>query len=378
MKILYVVNHVSFFVSHRLPIALEAKKRGHEVALLTGKEASSEMEKYALLKLRNAEIDHHLVNFKSDGINPFLELFHLFTAIKKIKKYNPDVIHSASPKGNLYAGLSGIFIKTKLLIISISGQGFMNTKSKKLTYLRKALGFVLQKMYSLIYSYKNKKIIVQNHDDKGFLKEKYNIEEKDIVLIKGSGVNMDLYYKTDINNKKNQILFPARVLFDKGAIEFFKSAETLKKEFPSWNFLVAGASDYASPSAIPRNTIEDYVNSGAICYLGHVEDIDKHFRESRIVCLPSYREGFPKALMEASAASCAVVTTDVTGCRDAIIDKVTGILVKPRNVALLTEALRDLLLNEDKINLYAKNGFEHAKENFCQKKIIADINDLYD
>jgi UDP-N-acetylglucosamine:LPS N-acetylglucosamine transferase len=123
MKILYIINHVAFFVSHRLPIALEAQKNGHKVALLTGKGASPEMESAALKKLKEAKIKHFLVDFKSDGINPFSEFFSLVKVILEIKKYAPDIIHSASPKGNLYAGLSAKFLKIKLLIISISGQG---------------------------------------------------------------------------------------------------------------------------------------------------------------------------------------------------------------------------------------------------------------
>ena len=377
MKILYVINHVAFFVSHRLPIALEAQKNGHKVALLTGKGASPEMESAALKKLKEAKIKHFSVDFKSDGINPFSEFFSLVKVIQEIKKYAPDIIHSASPKGNLYAGLSAKFLKIKLLIISISGQGFIHTSSKKLGFMRKVLSFLTQGLFKVVFDNKNKKIIVQNEEDKEIIQNNYQVNEDEIYLIKGSGVDINQYQGIDISNKKNQILFPARVLFDKGAIEFFKAAEILKDEFPNWNFIVAGASDYASPSSVPREIIEKYTDSEIIQYTGHIDAMEELYKSSKIVCLPSYREGFPKAIMEASAAKCAVITSNVAGCRDAIINNVTGELVEPKNTDQLIKLIRKFILDENKIKTYGHNGHLHAKENFCQKKIVSNILNLY-
>ena len=139
---------------------------------------------------------------------------------------------------------------------------------------------------------------------------------------------------------------PSRLLIEKGVLEYINAARVLKKEFPNWNFLIAGAADYDNPSSLSYNLIKYYQKEGIINWSGYVSDMDKMYENSSIVCLPSYREGFPKCLIEAANFGIPTVTTDVPGCRDAIIPNKTGLLVEPKNYLSLANGLKKLIKDE--------------------------------
>jgi glycosyltransferase involved in cell wall biosynthesis len=128
---------------------------------------------------------------------------------------------------------------------------------------------------------------------------------------------------------------------------------------------------------VPRAQLEELQANGVIEWLGHVADMPRLFNEVAIVCLPSYREGMPKALLEAAAAGCAVVTTDVPGCREAILPGVTGDLVPPRDVAALTAALTALMADRNRRESYGRAGRKLAATRFGVVSVVDRVMNLY-
>ena len=188
------------------------------------------------------------------------------------------------------------------------------------------------------------------------------------------------YNDISFKKKEKKIIFPARVLLDKGIKEFVQAANILKPVFPDWQFIVAGAFDYKNPSSISLEQIQKIVSKNSVVFLGHLSHIEDLFKTSSIVCLPSYREGMPKALLEAQAAGCAVVTTDVIGCRESILDKQTGFLVKP-NFLSFFNCLNEILNSDDCYNEIVLNAREKAislfhKENNLKMNLDL-INDVF-
>lgn len=375
-KILYVVNHAAFFVSHRLPIALAARDQGFSIDLITGQAGSLSMEALATEKLKEAGLFCERVSFSSAGLNPVTELIGLIQLIKKVNKIQPEIIHCISPKGIIYGGLAARFTKTKNLLLAISGMGFAFTQGHSSSQFRKLLSKVYTSIFAFILKHPNVRVIVQNDDDRHTV-IKMGPDSNKIVLIPGSGVKLEKLVNLEIETKAPIVLLPARMLWDKGVGEFIEAAKQLKSLMPKWRFILAGAADYQNPTSVPIGLLEGLNAKKIIEWVGHVDDMTPYFSEASIVCLPSYREGMPKCLLEGAAAGCAIVTTDAVGCREAILPDVSGLLVPVGDGDALKNALYFLMNNRDLRESFGRSGRQLAIDKFGLDAVIKSTLSIY-
>jgi len=372
-KILYIINHTAFFVSHRLPLAEEARKLNYKISLITGVSSSKTMEKNSLKIIKRKKIKFKRSFFSSSSLNIFSEFFGLCQIIYHCKKIKPDIIHTASPKANILGGIVAKLINVPCLVISVSGQGHIFTEKKKMS------NFIISKFYKIVLKFilkhKNKKIILQNSQD---YKEYCKLDKKkNCILIPGSGVDTKKFDKINpICNSKN-ILLPSRILKDKGVLEFVEAAKIIKKKYPDWNFVIVGPIDYNNPSAIPKKHLKKWVKEKIIKWIDYTTDIVKIYKNSSIVCLPSHREGFSKVLIEAGASARPVVTSDVPGCREAIKPGFTGEVFKLNNQKQLEQKIVKLINNKKLRLKYGNYGRKFVKKNFEIKKIIKKNLEIY-
>lgn len=373
----YAVNHAAFFVSHRLPIAIAASEAGFEVSLVTGQAGSEQMETSAEQALSGQGISHKRVSFRSSSINPILEAFGILQLVKELRKIKPTILHCASPKGVLYGGIAARLAGVPCLVLAVSGMGYAFTSGAKVSLSRRVIAFIYSSVAGFAFKHKNVHVIVQNEDDRDSVIRLREVAESDVTLIPGSGVDLSLYPEVSPDAKEKVVLFPARVLYDKGIMEFVQAAEAVRKERADWRFVIAGAADYDNPSAVSSKDVQAWVDAGIVEWLGHVEDMPNVFLKAAMVCLPSYREGMPKSLLEAAAAGCAVVTTDVVGCREAIEPGVTGDLVPVRNVSALTDALLALIDDEERRLEYGRMGRIRAEERFSIESVCEKTLTIY-
>mgnify|MGYP001289585085 CR=1 FL=1 len=366
-KIAYIINHVAFFESHIMPIAKIAKKN-FKVILFCGQSASMEMEQYALKSIKKNKISIIKKKFSSTSINFIKELIALVSLIKSVKKFQPDIIHCATPKGILLGGLVSFILKVKSLVIFNSGMGFMY--SNKLNFFHQiAKNIYIFALKKIIMKHPNKKIIVENLDDYKYLKKKYFLDTKEIDLLNGSGVDLSKFKKLDIS-KNRLVLMPSRVLREKGVKEFVIAANNLKKKYPNWLFVVAGSLDYKKKSDFSLEELKLFKKNKNIKFLGFVKNMIKIYKKASIVCLPSHREGFSKTLQEAAASGIPIVTTNAIGCKNAIIPGKTGELCKVNNPRSLEKKLDFLIKNKRKRIFYGKNGRLFAEKNFSVNKVL--------
>jgi glycosyltransferase involved in cell wall biosynthesis len=377
-KICFVINHAAFFVSHRMPIALSAQKLGYGVTLITGQAGSESMESIAELALARNDLRHDRVCFKSASINPVLEIFGLFQLVLKLKILQPDIVHCASPKGVLYGGIACRVAGVPALVLAISGMGYAFTSIESINIKRRLIGFIYKLLARFAFRHKNIKVIVQNNDDLQMLLETGWVKKERIVLIPGSGVELSEFTVLPMSDRDDIVLFPARVLYDKGVLEFVKAATIIASKCPGWKFVIAGAVDYDNPSAPSQSMLDSWNQLSFIKLLGHVDDMPAMFMRSKIVSLPSYREGMPKALLEASAAGCAIVTSDVTGCREAIEDGVTGDLVPVSDANSLAEAIYRLIQDDERCERYGIQGRKRAEKHFSVESVISNTLNIYE
>lgn len=377
-RLTFVVNHVAFFVSHRLPIAQEAQRRGYKVDLITGQAGSQSMELIAERALLSTGITHRRVAFKSAGINPVLELWGIIQLVWLLRRHQPDLVHCASPKGLLYGGIAARLAGVRGLVLAVSGMGYAFTETKHKSILRSFVGTVYRWLAWLAYGHHNKRVIVQNIDDERMVIEVGLAKPEEVRLIPGSGVVLRSFVDAVIESKLPIILLPARMLVDKGVLEFVDAAKLLKGRVGEWRFVLAGTADYQNPSSVPSEQIEAWQTEGLVEWFGHVEDMVPLFAQVSIVCLPSYREGMPKALLEAAAAGCAVVTTDTAGCREAILAGETGDLVSVRDSKALADTLLALINNRERRERYGYAGRQLAINRFGLDSVIKQTFDIYE
>lgn len=344
MKLLFIVNVDWFFVSHRLPIALEAIKNGYEVHIACG---VTDKQHY----LESVGINVHPISLSRSGTSIFRELNVLKELWNIVKEVKPDVSHVVTIKGVIYGGLITRFLKVRTRVASISGLGYVFIdKSTK----AKVIKFVVKRLYRLALGI-DTQVVFQNKNDESIFINSRIIKQSQSILIRGSGVDLNqLHYIPEPSTQKT-VMFLARLLKDKGLIEFCLAAKAVKKTVDA-KFVLVGDLDPDNPNSITKNELATFVDSGIVEHWGYSKNVESIIPRSHIMVLPSYREGLPKSLLEAAACGRAVITTDVPGCRDAIEPNETGLLVKPKSSDDLAQAIIKLLNDDLLRNKFGKSG----------------------
>jgi glycosyltransferase involved in cell wall biosynthesis len=203
------------------------------------------------------------------------------------------------------------------------------------------------------------------------------LRDSQTVLISGAGVSLQECSYTPEPAGVVVVIMAARLLADKGVFEYVGAAELLRQKGVGARFCLAGDLDPGNPSTCSEDNLKSWRNGGAVELLGYHADIPRLFSSCHIVVLPSYREGMPKVLLEAAACGRAVVTTDVPGCRDAIEPNVTGLLVAPRDMAGLADAIERLILDGATRRLMGEAGRRKAEREFDIAQVVARHLQLY-
>ncbi len=375
LRVAYVINDAAFFVSHRLPLALKVLELGGKVCLITGFNVNKNIEKNAIDKLKNNKIQHFQCIFSQGIKNPIKELIGLFQLILFLKKFKPTTVHSATAKGNLMALLACNFINNVKLVLSISGIGtlFIGQKSIKNFFLR----FFYKLIFRVLLKKIDYKIIFQNKDDYNSYKSIIKFNDENVIMVGGSGVDTSKFKPLSKKPNTRNILLPARMLYEKGVLEFVNASRILKKKNIKGNFYLAGDTISINPSAINLTTIEKWCAEGLVYYEGHQYELNKLYQDVDIVCLPSWREGFPKALMEAASFGLPVITTDVPGCRDAVIVNKTALLVPVQDEVRLADAIKKLFEDTKLRTKMGNASRELAIKKFDLNYIVPQIIKLY-
>jgi glycosyltransferase involved in cell wall biosynthesis len=378
-RILFVVNNASFFESHRMSVAQHARQLGYAVGLCTGHEASPTLAEHAMPKLKAAGLEPKRVSFRSARINPLLELIGFIQLVLYVRRFQPTLLHCASPKGVLYGGLAARLAGVPALVLAVSGMGYAYTDGQASASRRWARA-AYERLSHWAYAHPNKRVIVQNEDDGAAVTSRGLAWSSEVRVIAGSGVVLDDFIHLPLHDREPLIVLPARMLRDKGVIEFVEAAKALRTKAPQWRFVLAGTADYDNPSAVPRSMIEQWQRDGDINWMGHISDpkaMVALYARAAIVCLPSYREGMPRVLLEAGAAGCAVVTTDAIGCRDAIENGVTGDLVPVGDASALARALQALIHDPERRLRYGAAGRVRAQKLFGIAAVHRNTMSIY-
>ncbi|MEW6551048.1 MAG: glycosyltransferase family 4 protein [Campylobacterota bacterium] len=370
-KILFVVNVDWFFISHRLPLALEALKKGYEVHIACG---ITDKKEY----LESLGLIVHPLNLSRSGTGIKGEIKAFVEIYKILKKIVPNITHFVTIKPVLYGGIASRFLNIHKKVFSISGLGFIFIKQG---FKASIVRMLIKTMYRVALGGNNSHVIVQNPDDKAVVN---SIVKVPITLIRGSGVDLSQYDYIEENNENIKVSMACRLLKDKGVFEYIEAAKIIKnlefkiENYSNVEFELYGDIDTHNPASLTLEDIQKIKKEGFVKLYGFSNDIAKVFSNSNIVVLPSYREGLPKVLIEAAACGRAVVTTDVPGCRDAIEPNVTGLLCNVRDVKSLAEQIEKLILDKKLRISMGKEGRKLAENEFDIQKVVEKHFEIYE
>lgn len=366
--ILFVVQPHRTGAAHRFPVIHGAIQAGHQVEVATAK--GSDAWDFFVEK----GLSPHHVPLTRAGFNPLREFRVVLALLRLYRNLDPSILHHASIKPVIFGGIAARIFGKAAVISTIPGLGhvFIDT-GRKAAIRRRIVCF----LYSIAFRNRRQKVCFQNNDDLQTLAEDAKIPHRDIVLIPGSGVEMEKFHPSLVRTAdKIYVSLVGRMLESKGVNEFVEAARLLKERHDIVFRLVGGV-DQESPSAISYDVITQWVSEGVVEWLGEVEDVRTVYSDSSIVCLPSYGEGLPKTLLEAASCGLPIVTTDVAGCRDIVIDGETGYIVPVRDHVLLAERILELADSPRLRQEFGASGRQLVARKFSTDKIVGATLVLY-
>jgi glycosyltransferase involved in cell wall biosynthesis len=365
--IIYFVSEDWYFCSHRLPIARKALAEGFRVVVITKVNKHKKIIESEGFELAPIEI-------RRGGVKLFSEFKTFSVLYSYYKKYKPDIVHHVAIKPVIYGTLVARFIGSIKIVNAMAGLGFIFISNKKRV---KLLRFFVRQLFRFLFRSKNGRLILQNKDDLNYFLENKIVKKDQVAIIRGSGVNIEQF--TFINEAKDVpiVMLASRMLWDKGVGEFVSASKILKDKKINTRFVLVGENDPENPSSIPQEKLDEWHESGVIEYWGEQTKMHKVLPKASIICLPSYREGLPKVLLEAASCGRPIIATDVPGCREIVHNGENGILVPLKNSNSLASAMKELINNPEKRKIMGTNGRRLVENEFSEEIVVYQTLKVY-
>ena len=364
-KLLYFVSEDEYFLSHKIFQAKDALKNKFDVLIICN------FTKYEN-KIRSEGFKTQNINFDRKSINPLNNINCLIRLLKVIHTFKPNIIQCFALKPILLTSMAVFFNKNVKVLCCVVGVGFLIINRTFFSDIIRGFYFFLLKKFTM----KNISYVFQNLDDLILFKKKGILKNKNVKIIKGSGVDTS-FFKKSKKKKIYDLIFHSRVLKDKGILEIIDALKRLKKKKIILRTLILGNPDPKNFSSISNEKLNKWSDSNLIIWKPRVDNVLPYLQKSRIAILPSYREGLPRSLLEAASCELPIISTNVPGCREICLDKFNGFLVKPKDSKSLAKAIEKLVSNQRLINKFGKNGRNHVIKNFANELVIKKFREVY-
>lgn len=297
-------------------------------------------------------------------LSEILSVFRLWTLLRAER---PDGLLTFTIKPNVYGGLVAWLLGVPQLA-NVTGLGAAFQRGGLWAALARGL-------YRLVLG-RARRVFFQNHDDLEAFVNRGVVDGGRAVVLPGSGVDLDRFNVIPLPEGTDddllKVLMVSRLLREKGIVEYAAAAAILLKRKVKVKCQLLGAFDRENPSSVDANLLEEWVASGSVEYFGEADDVRPFIALAHAVVLPSYREGTPRALLEAMAIGRAIVTTDVPGCRDMVLPGANGYLCQVRNPVDLADAIERLAgLSREDLEAMGRESRIKAETEYDEKLVIS-------
>ena len=365
-KLLIAANTSWYLHNFRLPFIRELQTRGIEVVAVAPRDTwSEELER---LGVRYIELP-----MSRRGLNPLVDAGLMRRFLRIFRDERPDFAFHNTIKPVIYGSAAARRAGVRCVVNMIPGLGYVFIGKGAIHRILRPL---VKMMYKLALR-DSHRVFFQNQDDLDYFVDGGIVERSRATVTLGSGVDLERFYFVEpvLTQPGCVFLFVGRLLWDKGVGEFVDAAKDLKRRHDGLRFLLLGRLDPGNPAGVDVKVVEAWEQKGYVEYLGELPDVRPQIAKADVVVLPSYREGVPKALLEAMAMGKPIITTDAPGCKETVVDGRNGMLVPPRDVDGLIKAMEKMILDPEARVRMGREGREVASERFDVKEVNAILLD---
>lgn len=359
MKLIFCDNTLWGLVNFRGEVMKHFAQKGYDVVLVAPEKDDKQMQtsipegvRYIPVRMKRTSF-----NLVSDW-----KYYRQMRAIFKSEK--PDYVFNYTIKPNIYSTMAAHSVGCPSTAM-MPGLGYIFINNGlKCRMARSLYRFGLRHTQHLF--------VLNTHNRQLAVSNKMCPEDKIILLEGGEGINIDHFTFADNDSDHTTFLYVGRILWDKGYDELSRAARIVKEKYPHVSVELLGSLDPSYPNSVPTERLRADEKDGIVKYLGFTKDMQSVYRRKGIVMLmPSYGEGFNRALMEACGCGKPIITTDVQGCRESVDDGQNGYIVPVRNADALAEAmLRYLALSPDEKRQMSVNSRHKAETLFDVRNVI--------
>ncbi|AXC85537.1 glycosyltransferase family 1 protein [Salmonella enterica subsp. salamae serovar 56:b:[1,5]] len=381
MHIILITNTLSSIFLFRMRLISKLIERGDHISVLIPHYESSNNSADIL---KNMGVSVYFYRSSRTGVNPFVEVLTVISIFNVLQKIKPDVVFSFFPKPIVFGTIGAKLARVKRIVSMFEGLGYCFTIRKNSGSIKKSiLKFIQLILYKLFLRFSDI-VLFLNKDDANELLVKHRIKVKSFDVVGGIGVNLEQYSYNSLVSHNEPLVFTmvSRLLIDKGIREYVAAAKIVKEKYPATVIQVVGGIDDNLGGITPQE-LEKWKLDKSVNFTGPVSDISKELIKTSVFVLPSYREGVPRSTQEALAIGLPVITTDVPGCRETVINNLNGFLIPPWDSNELAKKMIFFIENPYIICQMGKQSRLLAEEKFneevfCNKLInilsISDVN----
>ena len=357
MKVVLVASYDKSLINFRGALLTAIVQAGHEaIACAPGSDPA------VTEPLQKLGVRYEPISLDRTGINPLSDFRTLLQLTLLLQRLHPDITLGYTIKPVIFGSLAAWLARVPNCFSLITGLGFAFVDAPEATLKNRILNRLIRRLYRVALS-ANRVVFFQNPDDRKLFAQLGLVKSTQAAVVNGSGIDLDHFYQAPIQADHTVFLLIARLLKDKGIREYIEAARIIKQYYPESVFLLVGPID-SNPAAIPAEEVATWNNSDCIEYLGEVSDVRAVIARSTVYVLPSYREGTPRTVLEAMAMGRPIITTDVPGCRETVIEGYNGFLVSPRDPQALAETMERFITHPELVTQMGNNSRKLAETKF--------------
>ncbi len=366
MRIVVFGNFAPWLINFRGPLLEEMVRRGGTV-FACAPHASESIR----LKLSEMGINYVHIPLLRDRLNFLHDIKTMVRFYRFLLRIKPDVVFLYTIKPVIYGSIMARIAGVGRIVSMIEGLGYVYVES---TGRKRWVRHLVNVLYKISLKF-NSSTIFLNHNDLEYFVQKGILPAIKGVVLNGTGVDLD-YFVVEPLPKQVSFVMISRLISEKGVFEFIKAAELIKKEYSDIQFYLVGWLD-ENPSSITQKDLDFFVSKKMVNYLGRLDDVRPAIKNASVFVLPSwYKEGFPRTIQEAMSMGRPVITTDIPGCRDAVVHGVNGYIIPAKSITALVNAMKKFIKDPERATRMGQQGRLSAISEFDKSLVAHKILDV--
>jgi glycosyltransferase involved in cell wall biosynthesis len=367
-RIVVVTANTGFFVGHYLRVAIAGRERGYDIHAATPPGKAREVIEAAGIPWHSILLDRQ--------VTAWHDARSIFDLSRTYRRLAPDIAHHIAIKPVVFGTIAARMAKVPAVVNTFAGLGYAFDEDRSKTLLGRSVALAVR----TALRHRRVRATFENPENRDLFLQRGWIASRDAVLLPGAGIDVDAFTPSESPRETPPlVVLASRLLYSKGVVDFVDAARIVRARGSNARFVIIGSPDDASPDRVDARLLDQWKAEGVIELWGQRSDMPDILRRASVFCLPTYyREGIPKAIMEAAACGLPSVTTDTAGCRDFVIDGETGKLVPPRNVEELANALQWMLDHPAQAEEMGRRARRRVVEHFSIAHVIDATLSIYD